>query len=198
MIFEFIRKLTCNFEEIEKYIPKKGNVIDIGCGHGIFSRMLSEKSSSRKVYGIDPSPEKIKLAIKNNIGIKNLQFKNAYLDKIRIKFNTAVVIDIIYLLPMKEKGKFLKNIAGVLTKNGELILVINGTEPNWVHKLLVFQEGIMHRLLKITFSDYNNTYFENKSETVMLLKNSGFKVLKIKKIKSILPYPHILFVAKKI
>jgi len=197
MIFEFIRKLTCNFEEIEKYIPKKGTVIDVGCGHGIFSKMLSEKSSRRKVFGIDPSPEKIGHAKKNSVDIKNLQFKNTYLDKINIKFNTAVVIDIIYLLPMKEKGVFLKNIASILTKNGLLILVINGTEPNWVHKLLVLQEGIMHRVLKITFSDYDYTYFENKRETILLLRNSGFRVLKIRNIKSILPYPHILFVAKK-
>jgi 2-polyprenyl-6-hydroxyphenyl methylase/3-demethylubiquinone-9 3-methyltransferase len=196
MIFELIRKLTCNFEEIEKYIPKKGNVIDIGCGHGIFSKMLSEKSSHRKVLGIDPSPEKIKRAKKNTTGIKNLQFKNTYLDNINIKFDTAVVIDIIYLLPMKEKEVFLKNIAKILSKNGTLILVINGTEPYWMHKLLVLQEGIMHKMLKITFSDYDRTYFENKRETRFLLRNSGFRVLKIRNIKSILPYPHILFVAK--
>ncbi len=197
MIFEFIRNLTCNFEEIESYVPVKGNVLDVGCGHGIFSRMLADTSPKRKVLGIDPSVKKITIAKKNNFGVKNLKFENAYIYKIRQRFDTAVVVDIIYLFPPKEKERFLKNLGKILKRNGLLVLVINGTKPVWIHKVLVIQEKIMHQILKITYSDYDQTYFESENETIKLLEKTGFKIIKIRNIKSIIPYPHLLFLAKK-
>ena len=37
----WIRVKTCPFLEIEKLIPKDGQIIDYGCGHGVFSHILS-------------------------------------------------------------------------------------------------------------------------------------------------------------
>ena len=197
MIFEIIRKLTCNFSEIEKEVPKKGYILDVGCGHGIFSKILIDKSQYRKVLGIDPSKKKIKIAKTNYSGINNLEFKNIYIEKMKQKFDAITVIDVIYLFPPKDKLKFLVTIKKLLKPGGKIILVINGTEPLWIHKLLILQEKIMNKILKITYSDFDKTYFESKNETTDLLKKAGFNIQKIRKINSILPYPHILFLAGK-
>jgi 2-polyprenyl-3-methyl-5-hydroxy-6-metoxy-1,4-benzoquinol methylase len=195
MLFEFIRKLTCNFSEIEKYVPKNGNILDVGCGHGIFSKLLIDRSPKRNILSIDPSPKKIALAKSNYAYVKNLKYENTYIEKVKDRFDVIVVIDVIYLFPPKDKSKFLKVVKKHLKPNGFLVLVINGTDSAWIHKILIIQEKFMHNILKFTYSDFDRTYFESKNETVKLLKDSGFEIKKIAKVKSIIPYPHLLFLA---
>jgi 2-polyprenyl-3-methyl-5-hydroxy-6-metoxy-1,4-benzoquinol methylase len=197
MIFEFIRKLTCNFDEIEKYVPKKGYILDVGCGHGIFSKLLVDRSDKRSILGIDPSSLKISLAKKNLGKVPGLKFQKIHLEKIRQKFDSVVVVDVIYLFPNKEKIKFIRVVKNKLKDNGKLILVINGRKPKWMYQLLIIQERIMHKVLRITYSEYGKTYFESKEEAVDILKKAGLKIQKIVNIRSLLPYPHLLFVAAK-
>lgn len=197
MIFEIIRKLTCNFTAIEKYVPIRGDILDVGCGHGIFSKLLIDKSPDRNVLGIDPSEKKITLAKTNYLGIENLNFKKSYVDKIKRRFDAIVVIDVIYLFPPKDKLRFLKTLKKLLKPTGKVILVINGTEPRWIHNLLILQENIMQHFVKITYSDFDRTYFENKGETIILLEKAGLKIENIVSIKSLLPYPHSLFLASQ-
>src|SRR3989344_3834046 len=108
MVFEFIRQLTCNFSAIEKYIPEKGTILDVGCGHGILSDFLVEKSPAREVLGIDPSAKKIALAKKKFRNSHNPTFRKAYLSEIKGKFTAVILVDVLYLLPPREKLKMLK------------------------------------------------------------------------------------------
>lgn len=195
-LFEFIRGLVCPFPEIERFVPKKGKILDVGCGHGVFSSLLAKTSSERKVLGIDPSREKIKLAGSRHRE-KNLKFARKYLSKIEGKYDAAVLIDVLYLLPWDKKREFLKDIYRVLRKGGKLVIIINGYENNLFFKFLAFEEFIMARVLKITHSDYKGTYFESVEDCRKLLNAIGFKVKLVKDIRGKIPYPHTLFVAIK-
>lgn len=196
MLFEFIRGLTCPFNEVEKYVPKKGKILDMGCGHGIFSKLLVEKSKKRFVLGIDPSDKKILEASKKSV-LKNLKFKKAYIDDIKEKFDAISIIDVTYLLPQKEKLKIFKKAKELLKKGGRLILVENGYGDSFIYKLLKLQETIMVKFFRFTYSGHEGLHFLTNEGYRKLLKKSGFTVKVEKKITSFLPYPHTIFVAAK-
>ena len=196
MIFEFIRQLTCDFNKIENFVPKKGTILDVGCGHGIFSKLLADTSEKRIVLGIDPSAAKISKALSNYRKTKKLTFKKAYIYEItNNKFDVITIIDVMYLLPEKEKLLMLVNTKRLLKKSGSLILVINGKKPILIHKVLQIQEYIMTTLLKFTYTDFRKVYFEDRNKYIKLLDNAGFEVIQEEYIKSFLPYPHVLFKA---
>ena len=44
--------------------------LDVGCGNGAFSQLITEKSAPTFVSGIDPSPEQIKFAKERGLGSK--------------------------------------------------------------------------------------------------------------------------------
>lgn len=194
MIFEFIRKLTLPFEKIEKYVPKEGKILDVGCGHGVFSEMLAQKSSQREVLGIDPSSHKVRLAKSKLKNIPNIKFRTAYLADIQGKFDCIVIIDVLYLLPDNEKVEILSRCKKLLKKNGVLILKEVDKTSSPMFFITYLEENIMVKLLKYTYSDKRELYFLNSQNYLKLFKNLGFKNIIWKSIPGIIPYPHMLFV----
>lgn len=196
-LFIGIRKLILPFEKLEKFIPRKGKILDIGCGHGTFVVLLAKKSKAREVIGTDPSEEKIRQAKQIGIGIKNLKFYHGYLNNVRSKkFDCVVISDVLYLLPEKQKLSLLKLAKKKLSKEGVLILKEIENKDGVINKLISFEEFLMTKIFKLTYSQYRKTYFPKVTEYKSLLKKSGFKSIKTFRLKGILPYPHIVFVAK--
>lgn len=196
MLYEFVRPLACPFEKIEKYVAERGKILDVGCGHGLFAKLIAEKSTNRWVLGIDPSNKKIEVAKRNN-DLKNLAFRRSYLKDVKGGFNCISIIDVLYLLPNEEKLKVFNKCRELLKKQGLLILVENGDGKELIYQILKIQERLV-RIFNFTYSDFKGFYFLDNKGYRSLLLEAGFKVETEKDLKSLLPYPHTLFVASKI
>ncbi len=196
MIYEFVRPLTCPFEKIERYVPKAGNILDVGCGHGLLAKLLASKSARRQVLGIDPSYKKIELAGKNN-SFKNLEFKVGFLANLKKKFDCIVIIDVLYLFPYEKKLDFFGSCFRLLKSGGKLILVENGNGKEFIFNILKIQENVMVKYLKFTHSEYKGIHFLGNRGYLKLLRKTGFKINLTKNLRSVLPYPHVMFVAKR-
>lgn len=97
-------KLEGDYENFEKYLPKKGKITDVGCGYGFLPLMLGFMSKDRKILGVDYDAEKISIAenciSKNN----NTQFVQADVTQFSFEDSDAFVIsDVLhYLLPQQQ------------------------------------------------------------------------------------------------
>ena len=58
-LYTNLRKYILPIQKIEKYIPKKGTVLDVGCGYGLTSIYFALKSKNRKVIGLDLDKKRI-------------------------------------------------------------------------------------------------------------------------------------------
>ncbi len=113
--------------------PKGKKIIDIACGQGFFSKLFAEAGAD-EVLGVDISPELIKKAkekaqdgTSSGNADKQARFEVSPADDIRVAkseyFNTAVIV--LAIQNIKEMNATLKEASRVLTKGGELILVLN-------------------------------------------------------------------------
>lgn len=195
MLFELIRSALCPFNQIETYVPQKGKILDLGCGHGIFCRLLIKKSPSRRILGIDPSLDKINIARKKVTGIKNIKFQKGVLGNItKVKFDCITIIDVLYLLSPSEKATLLKKVRKLLKPKGYLVLTEVSSKPSFLYNLIKLEEYIMVKILQYTYSSTKNLYFQSDYRYIKLLKKTGFKNIRFKKIQGLSPYPkHILF-----
>lgn len=196
MFFELIRSVLCPFKKIETYIPKKGQILDVGCGHGIFCRLLIEKSPFRQVLGIDPSIQKIDIAKKRSAGLKNIEFQRGVLgDTVKAKFDCINITDVLYLLSPREKAKLLTKAKKLLKPNGYIVLTEVSSNPIFLYNLIKLEEYLMVKVFQYTYSHTKKLYFQSDDDYIKLLKRVGFKKIKFWRIQGLSPYPkHILFI----
>ncbi len=53
------------YMDVERLMPKKGRILDLGCGYGLFANLLALTSPEREVVGIDMCARKLKYAMRN-------------------------------------------------------------------------------------------------------------------------------------
>lgn len=78
-------------EIIIKYLGKTpAVVVDLGCGTGLSTIIWSD--ISKKVMGIEPSPDMIEVARKKSAGLGNILFNSAFSDNTGLKNSCADII----------------------------------------------------------------------------------------------------------
>lgn len=194
-IFSYIRFWDAPYVELEQIIPKKGKVIDLGCGEGIFANFLAISSSKRQIYGVELDKNRVKHANKK---IKNTKFINGDITKESIpKADAIILIHVLHHLnSLDEQEELLKKCIKKLSKNGSL--VIAEIEPNGSLKYFTtwFTD---HFLVPWLFEKrfYSEIYFRKAKEWKSLLKKLGYKS-QIVLADQGKPFSHVILVSKKI
>ena len=186
-IFTHIRFFTAPYEELEQLVPKKGFIIDLGCGYGIFSNYLGLTGPQRQILGIELDSQKIKFA---NRGVTNVKFLKADITKITLK--KADVILLIHVLhhlnSFKEQEHLLGECRQKLAKNGKLIIAEVDKKPILKYILGWIADKLLYPGDKI--------YYQMPNEFEKLFQDLGFRV-KMIKADGGKPFAHIIYVLEK-
>lgn len=196
--FLYLRWITAPFIDIEKEIPKRGLLLDIGCGHGLFDALLAYKSRSREIIGIDPDKGKINIAKQLEKKFSRLKFRNGYFRShdFKQKFDAVILNDVEYLLSRKEKKKLLMDIKKVLNRNGVIVLKTNHNDHSLGFFLCYLQEVVATKLLSFTHAG-GGLYFFTIEQYENLFQECGLKMIKGKKMRTTFFHPHYVFLLKK-
>ncbi len=117
------------YHSLLSILPRRpyGDVLDIGCGLGVFSRILAPHAE--RVLGIDVSQHAVSQARSLSAGLDNLHFEQGDIqcfDSPR-RFSLVVLADVIYYLPTLT-DVFVQALAAKLTallEPGGLLLLVN-------------------------------------------------------------------------
>jgi len=188
-LYARLRWRLCPFEEIEKYVPKEGPIIDIGCGYGLLANFLVLKSAKREVTGIDLSVERIRVAQKTTDNRKKIQFKLMdALDLQLEKNNTVVMSDFLHHIDYQSQEEVLAHCYEKLSPDGFLVCQEVDNRPLWKYWFAF----LIDRLLNTG----ERQFFRPHQEFQDLLQRIGFSV-RIKEVDKHLPLSDILFICKK-
>jgi len=183
------RWIIVPFEQIESYMPKRGLIIDIGCGEGVMSTLLVLSSPWRKVIGIDINKAKINLGKKIAREIPNLSFKHQdVFSQILPKADGFILSDFLHHIPSNKHKKLLKLLANSLNKNGVIMI-----------KEIDLKDGLrskVSRLFDFLFYPFEKVSFISSEELASFLTQLGLKV-RIIKVKKWFPGSTTLFICQK-
>ena len=125
--------------EVLKQTTWKGkNVLDVGCGTGLFSFLCAKKGA--KVLGIDYANEAIEIANKTH-KLPNLTYDVLDVKNVKGKFD--VIVSIGAIEHMDKPYEILKLLKKKIKKNGKIII----TTPNWTNP-----RGYMLMTLQLLFN----------------------------------------------
>ena len=123
----FYKSFQKNIAEIATmFIRNNSTIYDLGCSSGntIIEILKLNLNLNYKIFGIDTSPDMIKLA-KEKIGKKkNIKFIKNNFFKIKLKKSDLIIASLITpFLTKKEKEKFFYLVSKSLNKGGGLIII---------------------------------------------------------------------------
>lgn len=116
-------KLEDNYNYFNQILPKKAEILDIGCGYGFMSYMLGFLSDKRIITGIDYDKYKIEVA-KNCIS-KNENIQFFYEDVSNYDFKNKdvfILSDILHYINEEKQTRLIENCINHLNENGMIII----------------------------------------------------------------------------
>ena len=126
-VLEWYTRIKLSLEDNYKYIndlvPRDASVVDIGCGYGAVSYMLSFTSGNRRILGIDYDNDKIELA--SNCISRNDMIRFVAGDAVTYEYPRADVFllsDVLHYLPSEKQEILLKACASNLNPGGTIII----------------------------------------------------------------------------
>lgn len=148
----FIRWFTCPFPPVVDALPSAGRVLEVGCGHGLFSGYLARRSPGLQVHGVDIDAHKIGVARASTPPAGDrLEFEVGDSGEIPAgPWDAVVLVDVLYLLDGATQRELLEACAGALAPGGVLVVKDMATRPRWKARWNAWQEALSVRVLKIT------------------------------------------------
>lgn len=187
-IYFIIRWLICPFDKMEPFLPKKGLIVDVGCGQGVFSLYLNLKEKKRRVLGIDLDQKRIAIALKLSQKLPNIQFKVLDATKLKGKFDGIVLSDVFHHFSPKKQEQFLKKASQLLKPQAVLLLKeINKDD---------FFRARLSRLWDLILYPQDKINYWSKKRLIKKLEELGFRV-KTKKEAFFFPGSTHLYICLK-
>ncbi|MBK7972217.1 MAG: class I SAM-dependent methyltransferase [Deltaproteobacteria bacterium] len=188
-----IRWLLCPMTKLLARLPAEGRLLEIGCGHGLFSNLASVSRPRLRVLGIDPAQGKIGFARQSIQGRSEVEFRCVRVEDLPDEdFDAVAILDVLYLIPKDEWRPLLARSLAKLRPGGKLVLKENSLHPAWKFHIARFQEVLAVRVLKITEGS-SRFAFADEVEMVGILKEAGAREVIVTKIDRGHWYPHTLY-----
>ena len=180
----------CPFETVESHVPRKGRILDFGCGYGMLSNFLSLKSPDRQVLGIDLNKARIEVAMRSSKGHPEVSFRLGDVrDFQSIPFDAVVMTDVLHHIDENNVRVLLRIIRSCLSDDGTLVVLDVDRSP----RRKFYTTYVIDRLLNLT----RPLHYRSRNLLMLLLGRSGFHVHQVVPADQGLPLSDVIYLCKK-
>ncbi|HEY8806770.1 MAG TPA: class I SAM-dependent methyltransferase [Candidatus Limnocylindria bacterium] len=189
------RAFLSDFAFIDRYVPRHGFIVELGCGYGLFANLLAEASANRRILGIDIDDRKIEVARTTIQGRESVRFEiGDIVHEAPPKCDAVAIIDVLYLLAPSDQEAVLRKAAEALAENAPLVVKAQERAPSFRYALTYAQE-LVTTALGLTRGGARRFHFLARDEAVAMFERAGFLVDVIEMPGR--PYTDIVYLARK-
>lgn len=180
---------------VAERVPRSGTILEVGCGHGLFTNYLADTAPQRHVAGVDIDARKIDLA-RTTIGVADrVRFDTIADGELPAgPFDAVVIVDVLYLFTPAQRDDMLAAAAGRLAPGGVLVVKEVGTEPRWKATVAAVQERLATGVMGITEGQHQG--FESAHALASRVQATGLSVTTWP-IDAGRLHPHVLVVGRR-
>jgi 2-polyprenyl-3-methyl-5-hydroxy-6-metoxy-1,4-benzoquinol methylase len=170
--------LEGNYEAINKLVPRKASIIDIGCGYGYLTYILGFVSPERRILGIDYDTDKIELAGNCISKTGNIDFVPA--DATEYAFGNAdifILSDMLHYLPEVKQDALLEKCMTKLNAGGKIIIRDADRDLEKRHRGTRYTEFFSTRS-GFNKAEQNRLFFFSGTKISNIASRNGFRLIK--------------------
>jgi cyclopropane fatty-acyl-phospholipid synthase-like methyltransferase len=176
-------------DEIGQYLPPAGEVLDLGCGFGLFSLYYASIAPRRFIRGLDLSARRIAMARRaaERLEITNVSYRLGDAREVtgHGEFAAAYMLDIVHHVPETSVEALLGRLHDCLAPGGRLLIKDVDTSPAY--------KRWFTRALDRLMDPRTPACYWPADRLQALLERVGFTVYRHLMV-DVLPYPHVLYV----
>ena len=179
-------------DEIGQYLPRSGDVLDLGCGFGLFSLYYAQILPGLRFHGVDLDARRIGIAREagRRLGLANVEYVvgDARGFRARGQYAGAYMLDIVHHVEPETVRPLFAELYAALAPDGCLLVKDVDTRP-------AYKRWFTHALDLLVSPGSPPRYWA--AEALQgALENAGFRVFRHSMV-DFLPYPHVLYVCRK-
>lgn len=180
-------------EEIGQYLPEGGEILDLGCGFGLFSLYFAMLAPRREITGIDIDTRRIGYARRSAaaLGLTNASYEACDVLEWHAgrRFDAVYMLDLVHHLPAERVPGFLAAAAALLKPLGVLVVKDVAPTPRWKMWFTLLLDRLM--------VGGDPIHYWQPSELRAVLHGLGLDV-KTHRMTDVLPYPHLVYVCRRL
>lgn len=191
-----VRALSCPIAPVLDALPATGTVLEVGCGHGLFTLLAAAAEPHRQLVGVDIDADKIALARRaaDRLGVADrVDFRvtdGALPDG---PFDAVLCVDVLYLLGEHRAAALLGDMAAATGTDGVVVVKEMNDRPAWKVRWNHVQEVGATRVFGYTKGDELQVL--TPPQITGPLRNAGLTVTETA-IDGWYPHPHLLVTAR--
>ena len=179
-------------DEIGQYLPLSGDVLDVGCGFGLFSLYYAQLLPGVRFHGLDLDARRVGLAREaaRRLGLGNVEYAvgDARAFRARREFAGAYMLDIVHHVEPAAVRPLLGELYAALSPGGCLLVKDVDSRP-------AYKRWFTHAL-DLVVSPGSPPHYWAADALQAALEEAGFRVARHAMV-DVLPYPHVLYVCRK-
>jgi 2-polyprenyl-3-methyl-5-hydroxy-6-metoxy-1,4-benzoquinol methylase len=190
-----VRWLSCPFPPVVDVLPRTGRILEVGCGHGLFSTYVAQRVPGVEVHGVDIDADKIAVATRSTASGR-LSFAVAESGVLPAgPWDAVVLVDVLYLLDEAGQRALLESCSAVLAPGGVLVVKDMSTRPRWKAWVNRAQETLSVRVLRITAGSAHFAFVE-PDQRARWLQAAGLLDVRSRRLDRGRAHPHHLLVGR--
>jgi SAM-dependent methyltransferase len=179
-------------DEIGQYLPASGDVLDLGCGFGLFSLYYAQLRPSLRFHGVDLNPRRIAIAREaaRRLDLANVEYSVGDARGFRAPrpYAGAYMLDIVHHVEPDAVRPLLTELHAALVPGARLLVKDIDRYP-------AYKRWFTHAL-DVLMSPGSPPHYWAADALQAELERTGFRVHRHLMV-DFLPYPHVLYVCRK-
>lgn len=183
---------------IDEHVPATAErLVDLGSGYGLISLMVALRRNTR-VLGIEASPVRFAIAEEAARDLAQVTFQCGDAAQMPVPSgDVLLLIDILSFFPDEIQRHILTACADSLNACGILLIKDNTTVPRWKYRYVHFEESMKRTLGVYGVSTQTHPNHHSPQMWRQLIRRANLKICDEVLIESIVPYPGIVYVCRK-
>ncbi len=176
-LFLFLRAMLTPYAQMAENIPERGKILDLGCGHGLFSLRLALDFPEREILAVDHDLKRVAIGRAASKKLPQIRWENSHalgFDS-KERFSAIAAIDMLHYFDFSEQKLLLKRLEHLLSPDGALVIREVNPKPHWSSRWNLLYERLAVRL-KFTQVRNEKLHVRTPSQWIQQLETLGFEV----------------------